>query len=374
MFQLTDPKGLIQRILDQADIQIDGDRPWDLQVHNDDFYGRIMRQGTLGLGESYMDGWWDCQELDVFFHRILRADAASDVRNNWRARLLGMMRRIMNLQRKSKAYEIGEKHYDKGNDLYRAMLDEHMVYSCAYWKDADTLDEAQEAKLDLICRKINLEPGMRVLDIGCGWGSFARYAAVNYGAEVVGITVSQEQVDLGSERCEGLPVEIRLQDYRDLEEHFDRIVSVGMFEHVGPKNYDTYMRIARRCLADDGLFLLHTIGSNTSGGLPDVWVQKYIFPGGYLPAIQQISEAAEGRFVVEDWHNFGAYYDPTLMAWYDNFEDHWDDLKANYDERFYRMWRYYLLLFAGVFRSRYHQVWQIVFSPKGLSGGYESVR
>ena len=368
------PKEVARSILKDADIEVDGDRPWDIQVHNDDFYRRALRQGALGLGESYMDRWWDARQLDEFFHRLLRLELGADVRSNWQSRLFGLMRKFLNLQPRSKAFEIGERHYDRGNDLFEAMLDRRMVYSCGYWKEADTLDEAQEAKLDLICRKVGLEPGMRVLDIGCGWGSFAQYAAEKYEVEVVGITVSKEQLELGRKRCQGLPVELRLQDYRDLEEMFDRIVSIGMFEHVGHKNYPVYMDVARRSLRDDGLFLLHTIGSKSKGGVPDLWTQKYIFPGGFLPSIQHIGDATQERFVVEDWHNFGADYARTLMAWHDNFERHWEELKPNYDDRFYRMWRYYLLSFAGSFRARQNQLWQIVLSKSGVPGGYRSIR
>jgi cyclopropane-fatty-acyl-phospholipid synthase len=221
-----------------------------------------------------------------------------------------------------------------------------------------------------VCKKINLQPGQRVLDIGCGWGSFAQYAAEEYGAEVVGITVSKEQVELGRERCKGLPVEIRLQDYREINEPFDHIISLGMIEHVGSKNYRTYMQTAHRCLKDNGIFLLHTIGSNRSVRTTDPWIEKYIFPNSQLPSIRQLALAAEGLFVMEDWQNFGVHYDKTLMAWYQNFDTGWDELKSTYSERFYRMWTYYLLSCAGSFRARKNQLWQIVFSKQGIPGGF----
>jgi cyclopropane-fatty-acyl-phospholipid synthase len=250
------------------------------------------------------------------------------------------------------------------------MLDKRMVYTCGYWKDAKTLDEAQEAKLDLTCKKLNLKPGMKVLDIGCGWGSFAKYAAEKYKVKVVGITVSKEQAVLAKALCKGLPIEIRLQDYRDLNEKFDRIVSLGMFEHVGYKNYKTYMKVVHRCLKDDGLFLLHTIGGNKSVKSTDPWIDKYIFPNSMLPSIKQMGDAIEDYFVMEDWHNFSADYDKTLMAWYNNFENSWNKLKDDYDERFHRMWRYYLLACAGTFRARKSQLWQIVLSKDGIKEGY----
>jgi len=363
-----------QQLLSVAGIKINGNNPWDISVHNDKFYQVVLSQITLGLGESYMDGWWDCDKLDGFFSRVIRAQIQNDIKKNWGLVYQVMLARVLNLQSRNRAFQIGEKHYDLGNELFINMLDKRLVYSCAYWQDAQNLDIAQENKLELICRKLGLKPGMKVLDIGCGWGSFGKYAAEKYRVKVVGITVSKEQVELARTLCVGLPVEIRLQDYRDVNEKFDRVVSVGMIEHVGYKNYRIYMEVVRRCLDADGLFLLHTIGGNKSVKSVDPWINKYIFPNGMLPSIQQLSRSVEGLFVVEDWHNFSADYDKTLMAWYANLEKNWDNLKSKYDERFYRMWKYYLLSCAGSFRVRSNQLWQIILSPKGVSGGYKSLR
>lgn len=363
----------IERLLSAADIRIGGDRPWDLQVHDDGLYARLLRGGPLAFGESYMDGWWDCEQLDELIDRLVRADAASGVRAGGAA-LRRFVAALVNLQRPSRAFQVAERHYDIGNDLYRRMLDRRMIYSCGYWPNAATLDEAQEAKLDLACRKLQLRPGMRVLDIGCGWGGMAKFAAERYQVSVVGITVSQEQVKLARDACEGLDVGIRLQDYRGLSGKFDRIVSIGMFEHVGVRNYDRFFRVVRSCLKDDGLFLLHTIGGLRSASTTDPWIGRYIFPNSMLPSAAQISEAVEGKFVIEDWHNFGPDYDRTLMCWLEHFEEHWPELKHRYNERFYRMWRYYLLSCAGSFRARKNQVWQIVLSPRGLPGGYVAPR
>lgn len=363
----------IKGMLLLADVKVNGGRPWDIVVHNDEFYSRVLSGGSLALGESYMDGLWDCDKLDEFFNKLLRAELDKKVRPISLA-FPYLMSRLFNSQRKSKAFEIGEAHYDIGNDLYSAMLDSRMTYTCGYWKTALTLDEAQEAKLDLVCKKIGLEHGMRILDIGCGWGSFAKYAAEKYGAKVIGITVSREQVTFGRKLCQGLPVKILLQDYRDISGKFDSVVSLGMFEHVGYKNYRKYMEVVNNCLEDSGLFLLHTIGGNQSATSTDPWINKYIFPNSMLPSIKQIGEAVEGLFVMEDWHNFSADYDKTLMSWFGNFEKNWKSLKSNYGERFYRMWKYYLLACAGTFRSRRNQLWQIVLSKNGVSGGYESLR
>ncbi|MFZ5997842.1 MAG: cyclopropane fatty acyl phospholipid synthase [Nitrospirota bacterium] len=367
-------KELVQEILHPAGIVINGTNSYDLQIRDERVFRRILREGSLGFGEAYMDGWWECERLDEFFCRIMPCEPEQRLRKNPKLIAYLLKSRLLNAGSKAKAFTVGERHYDRGNELYRHMLDRRMVYSCAYWKDAQTLDDAQEAKLDLICRKIGLQEGDRVLDIGCGWGSFARYAAERYGVHVVGITVSREQAELCRELCSGLPIEIRLQDYREVKEVFDHIVSVGMFEHVGYKNYRTYMEVVHRCLKEEGLFLLHTIGRNSSQVATDQWIDKYIFPNSLVPSMKQISAAAERLFVIEDWHNFGHYYDPTLMAWFGNFDSNWDKLKKQYDERFYRMWKYYLLSCAGSFRARYLQVWQIVFSKKGVPGGYQPVR
>jgi cyclopropane-fatty-acyl-phospholipid synthase len=365
---------IIKQILAAAGVSISGNNPWDIQVRHDGFYRRVMSEGSLGFGESYMDGWWDCECLAELFRRLIPSEPEAKLRKNLKMLLHIFQFVVLNPGRNSKAFQIGERHYDIGNDLYRCMLDKRMVYSCAYWKDAGDLDEAQEAKLDLICRKLGLRPGDRILDIGCGWGSFMRYAAEKYGVRAVGITVSGRQAELGSRMCDGLPVEIRMQDYRDVTEKFDHIVSVGMFEHVGYKNYRKYMETVHGCLKDDGLFLLHTIGNGRTQLEGDTWINKYIFPNSMIPSIKLIGAAVEGLFVIEDMHNFGTDYDRTLSEWLNNFERNWDKLKRVYDDRFYRMWNYYLQIFAGAFRARYLHVWQIVLSKKGVAGGYYSIR
>ena len=362
---------LLEELLAHADIRLDGSRPWDMRLLAPGVPDRIFAKGSLGLGESYLDGEWEADALDEFFTRLLRAGLDQEVRP-WRLLGHALRARLLNRQTLRRARTVGEVHYDLGNDFYQAMLDPRMTYTCGYWRHARTLDEAQEAKLDLVCRKLGLRPGQRVLDIGCGWGSFARFAAEHHGVEVVGVTISREQAELGRELCQGLPVELRLQDYRELDETFDHIVSLGMFEHVGHKNYRAYLEVAHRCLRDEGLFLLHTIGKPRSGTPTDPWIDRYIFPNGELPAMAQVAKAAEGLFLIEDVHNFGADYDTTLMAWHRNFEAAWPDFAERYGERFHRMWRYYLLSCAGAFRARDVQLWQIVFAKQGMAplGGY----
>jgi cyclopropane-fatty-acyl-phospholipid synthase len=363
----------VEELLAGTDIKINGSRAWDIRVHDERFFQRVLGQGSLGAGESYMDGWWDCDQLDEMLTRVLRADIERHLRSP-RAAMLAIMARLINMQSPRRAFKVGKQHYDLGDDLYERMLDARMIYTCAYWNNMSSLDAAQEAKLDLVARKLGLKPGMRVLDIGCGWGGAAQFMAECYGASVTGVTVSQNQQQTAQRRCAGLPVDIRLQDYRAMTGSFDAIYSLGMFEHVGVRNYRTYLAKARELLRPDGLFLLHTIGSNESSVATDPWIEKYIFPNGQLPSLAQIARAAEGLWVIEDFHSFGVYYDRTLMAWSENFERHWPEIASRYGERFRRMWHFWLMASAANFRARKSQLWQIVLSPRGVAGGYRAVR
>ena len=368
-------KGLVLDALSRAGIQLDGERPFDLRVKDEAFYDAVAREGLYGAREAYVDGLCEVARIDELVCRLERSEVdvpyASLVELGPR-QLSGW---LLNGQAGRKGLAV-RRHYDLGNDLYEAMLDPRMNYSCAYWPSAKTLAEAQEAKLDLVCRKLGLRPGMRVLDIGCGFGGFARFAVERYGVSVVGVTISEQQLAYGRKACAGLPVELRLQDYRTLDgaARFDAVVSIGMFEHVGPKNYRRYLGLVRRCLRPEGLFLLHTIGGGESTSTFDPWTDKHIFPNAVLPSARQISAACEGVFVIEDWHNFGADYDRTLMAWFENFERAWPALRAVYGERFYRVWKCYLQTSAGAFRARRLHTWQLVLSGEGVDGGYRSLR
>ena len=357
-----------------AGIQVNGDRPWDIQVRDERFYNKVLVHGSLGLGESYMDGWWECEALDTFFYHLLCQGLDEKYSITPRAIFDYFAAVLANLQSPSKVTGSISHHYDIGNDLYKAMLDKDMVYTCAWWENAGNINEAQQAKLDMVCRKLGLKAGQRILDIGCGWGGFAKYAAERFGVSVVGITLSKPQADYAEIICRGLPVEIKLQDFRRISGKFDHIVSLGMIEHVGYKNYRKFMDLVSRHLSDDGIFLLQTIGRNTSSRTIDPWVGKYIFPNSMIPSIKQLGRAMEGNFVMEDWHNFGVHYDKTLMAWFHNLQHHWHDLKDRYSERFYRTWKYYLLSCAGAFRARNLQLWQIVLTKKGLRGGFKADR
>src|SRR6478752_8917333 len=346
---------IVRRLLASADIEVGGSRPHDIRVHHHEFYKRALRDGRLGVGESYLDGQWDTDALDQFIDRLLRARLNEQVQD-WQALVYVAASRALKLQNGRRVSRAVEYHYDIGNDLYEAMLGPTMSYTCAYWHEASTLDQAQNQKLDLVCRKLGLKPGMTVLELGCGWGTFAKFAAENYGAVVTGYTLSKEQVALGNELCRGLDVELRLQDYREARGSFDRVVSIGMMEHVGYKNHRAYFETVDRCLARDGLAFVHTIGGNVSERLIDSFFHKYLFPNALIPSLTQLAAAAEGLFVIEDVHNIGPHYDPTLMAWHERFEAAWPSLRGRYDERFHRLWRFYLLSSAGSFRARFTQL------------------
>lgn len=356
---------IIEPLLSEIGVTVNGPNPWDIQIRDERFFSRVLNDKSLGLGESYMEGWWDCLQVDEFICRLLKGNMENKIRGNLRTLLFYLSARIFNLQSPHRVNIIARRHYDLGNDLFFSFLDPLNQYSCAYFQETDDLTEAQRKKIDLICRKIVLQQSDHLLDIGCGWGGLARYAAENYGCTVTAVNISEEQIRYARESCENLPVNILLEDYRKIKGNFDKIVSVGMFEHVGQKNYRTFMKVAHRCLKDTGIFLLHTIGGNVSRINGDPWTNRYIFPNGMLPSMSQIAKAAEDLFVIEDIHNLGPHYEKTLLSWNDRFQKAWTGLAGRYDRIFKRMWEYYLLSCAGAFRARNIQVWQIVMTKPG---------
>jgi len=360
---------LLREMLGRAGVTVGGDAPWDVRINDERVYMRVLREGTVGVGDAYVDGWWDAPALDQMIEKILRARVDRDLRQSWALAAHVVRARLFNPQA-SRAYEVGERHYDVGNDLYEAMLDRRMVYTCAYWNDVDTLEAAQEAKLDLVCRKIGLhkrDPSdrPRVLDLGCGWGGFAAYAAERYGASVVGYTVSREQAAWARQRYAGLPIEIRHEDYRNATGTYDAVVSIGLMEHVGPKNHRGYMQLAARCLVPGGVAFIHTISGAQARTQIDPWFDKYIFPNAVIPTLGQLATAMEDVLVPEDVQNIGPHYDRTLMAWWARFDAAWPRLKERYGDRFYRMWKYCLLVSAAEFRVRQHNLIQIVATASG---------
>jgi cyclopropane-fatty-acyl-phospholipid synthase len=367
-------KSALLNVFAKSGVSFDGRAPWDIDIRHSGFYRRVLMEGSLGLGESYVDGWWDCAAIDQLFARITRAGLHH--RDGWilREKRLSFSNLILNMQQRRRVLKVVACHYNPRSDLILSFLDPYNQYSCGYFDGTDDLNLAQEKKLDLICRKLRLSDKDRVLDIGCGWGGFARYAAEHYGCRVTGISTSSEQVGYARRFCHGLPVRLHVMDYRSLRGRFDKILICGMIEHVGFKNYRSLMKRVHDCLIEDGLFLLQTIGGNSSVVSNDPWIEKYFFPNSMLPSLRQIFMASENLFVLEDLHSLGAYYDPTLMAWHENFIARWPDVGQGYGGRDFRMWKYFFLHLAGTFRARKNQLWQIVFSKSGVPGGFPVVR
>jgi cyclopropane-fatty-acyl-phospholipid synthase len=365
----SDAESIVRELFSHADVQFGGTRPWDIKVHDPRFFERVLRDASIGFGESYMEDWWEVPQLDVLIDKLFRANIKQKIQGSWRLKALTVKALLLNLQAKTRSGASVEAHYDIGNDLYTRMLDERMVYTCGYWKNAKNLTQSQEAKLDLVCRKVGLEPGMRVLDLGCGWGGFASWAAEKYGCSVLGVTLSKDQVSLGNElwgpKGKKLDVELRLCDYRDVQGTFDRVVSIGMMEHVGPKNHRDMMQVICDRLVDDGVALVHTIANNKSLRHGTPFIEKYIFPNAVAPSLEQIGRATGGILVMEDLHNIGEDYDPTLMAWWENFDRTYAEISHKYDRKFYQMWKMYLLAAAGASRSRDGQLYQMVFTKVG---------
>jgi cyclopropane-fatty-acyl-phospholipid synthase len=360
----------VERLLSAADIRLDGSRAWDIRVHDERFFRRVMAYGDLGFGESYMDGDWSTSSLDELSTRLFAGSLDRQVRRP--SDLIdAIVARAVTRQTRLGVQRHVAPHYDLGNQLFEAMLDsEHMAYTCAYWRGgAQTLGAAQTAKLDLVCRKLSLAPGMRVLDIGCGWGGLARFAAERYGVSVSGVTLSREQASLGMARARGLDVDLRVQDYRDVRGQFDRVVSIGCLEHVGHRNHRLFFETIAARLQRGGHALVHSIGVDRTEYRGGRFLDTYVFPRVNLPSIAQVGQAIDGLFVLDDLHNIGTDYDRTLMAWHERFQRAWPDLESRYGwrlgGRFKRMWEFYLLTAAGFVRSRRAQVWQMVLTPPG---------
>ena len=365
----SESESIVRELFGHCGIEINGTKLGDITVTDSRFYERVLRDASVGFGEAYMDEWWHSDALDVTIDKICRGNLKQKIMGSWRMRALTVKAVMLNLQAKTRSGASVEAHYDIGNDLYTRMLDERMVYTCGYYRTATTLQEAQDAKLDLVAKKLGLKPGMRVLDLGCGWGGMASWAAEKYGCSVLGVTLSKDQVALGNEMWgpngKKLDVELRLCDYRDVQGKFDRVVSIGMMEHVGPKNHRDMMQVIDRCLVDDGVALVHTIANNKSLRHGTPFIEKYIFPNAVAPSMAQIGRALEGLFVLEDLHNIGPDYDPTLMAWWANFDRTYSEISHRYDRRFYLMWKFYLLAAAGAARARDGQLYQIVITKTG---------
>jgi cyclopropane-fatty-acyl-phospholipid synthase len=373
---MTPSRQIVTKLLNQAGITVNGSREHDMQIHDEKCFDMILNSWSLGLGESYMQGMWTSKKLDTFFSKLFSSSIDHKFFTKLKPTLIAhsLKYKFLNLQNIRRAFEVGQKHYDLGNNFFENMLDPNMQYSCGYWEKANNLKDAQINKLDMVCQKLKLKPGDHVLEIGCGWGGFAKYAIKKYKINYTGISISEEQILYAKKHLKNLKANFILSDYRSIQGVFDKVVSIGMFEHVGQKNYRDYFEVAFRSLKKDGLFLLHTIGTSQTKMVTDPWIHKYIFPNGYIPSYNQIAHAAEGFFHLEDWHNFGKDYDLTLQAWYENFKKNWKKNESNYPNTFYKMWEYYLLSCAGYFRSKRGQLWQIVFSRINSQQKYVSYR
>lgn len=370
----------IEDLLGEIGVTVNGNKPYDVKIHDPRLYNKILLKQSVGAGEGYVEGMWDCDQLDELYYRICRHKSYNKIYSKSKAFFVTLRNSIFNQQTPEKSEKVAKVHYNLGNTLYERMLGKSMAYTCGYWKNAKDLDEAQFAKYELICQKLDLRPGERVLELGCGWGGLAKYMAEKYGCEVVAFDIGKEPYTYAKELCQDLPVQVYQCDWRAVNVYnptrikFDKLVSVGVLEHVGYKNYDLFLKISRDFIKDDGIFLLHSIGGNMSRNYCDAWINQYIFPNGHLPSLKQLGKAYENKFIIEDFHNIGPYYENTLLGWHKNLNDHWDELKNHYDEKFHRMMNFYLLTCAGGFRAREMQLWQFVLTPHGIEKGYKSIR
>jgi cyclopropane-fatty-acyl-phospholipid synthase len=370
-------------LLEGTGVEIGGSQPWDITVNRDRLYRRALR-GSLGIGEAYIDGDWDCLALDELFRRVLSASKLNSPLLRTARALKVLQSRLTNLQTRRRSRAVAEEHYDIDHRMYALFLGPWNQYTCCFFDGTDDLEQAEVIKLEMLCDKLELRPGERLLDIGCGWGGFAKYAAATRGCEVTGISLSTEQIHYARRFAHGLPVTIEKLDYRDLPRSgltpFDKISIVGMIEHVGYRNYETLMRVVHEMLKPDGLFLLHTIGNCERTTVVDPWMEKYIFRNSMAPSMDQLAAATEGCFVVEDWENYGHHYVPTLQAWHDRFNANWDRIRSlktarEFDERFRRMWNYYLMSSKAAFEVEQLHLWQLVMTRRGSGRGvYGRVR
>jgi cyclopropane-fatty-acyl-phospholipid synthase len=370
-------KPLLENLLEGSGVRVNGDRPWDIRVNRERLFRRALR-GSLGIGEAYIDGDWDCDALDELFRRVLSSNVQQKPLVRAASALKRLQSRLTNLQTRRRSRAVAEEHYDLDHRMYALFLGPWNQYTCCFFDGTQDLESAEVAKLEMLCDKLELRRGDRLLDIGCGWGGLAKYAAATRGCEVTGITLSDEQLRFASDFTRGLPVTIRRLDYRDLPGSglppFDKISIVGMIEHVGYRNYAGLFEIAREMLKPDGLFLLHTIGNNEHSTVVDPWIEKYIFRNSMAPAMAHLAGAAEGRFVIEDWENYGHHYVPTLQAWHDRFNANWDRIRAldtrhPFDERFRRMWNYYLMSSKAAFEVEQLFLWQLVMTRRNSGRG-----
>mmetsp|Transcript_37565 Transcript_37565/g.87936 ORF Transcript_37565/g.87936 Transcript_37565/m.87936 type:complete len:496 (+) Transcript_37565:76-1563(+) len=354
-----------------------------VKITDDSAWWDIIIRGNLGIAEAWMHGKAEVEPLPMFIKLLngtsigTRRTQGSDFLStfvNVIAAPLGMAAQTINQQTRKLSKRVAEVHYDAGNDLYEKMLGPSMSYTCAYWKDANNLDEAQTAKFNLIFRKLQLPPSehMKVADLGMGWGTLASYVhrESQGSAEVIGVSLSKEQVSWAQANLQKPGLRFIWQDYREICEDpaqmgtFDRVYSVGMLEHVGYKNHAGFFKCIKALLKPDGLAVVHSIGEPDFVPVSDAFLDKYIFPGAVIPTLSSLTANFEKDFILEDFHNFGHDYAKTLAAWSVNAEEFFRENPTAYSEEFKRMWRYYLQMCEALFELRINQLWQFVLSPR----------
>ena len=356
-----------------CNITINGNNPQDIIVTNNKFYNMALTNGELGVSESYMYGYWYSNDLySTIYQLCSNYKSISYYDFNINDVLSILSRKIFNQQTISRALVDVQSHYDIGNDLYTRMLDKNMQYTCGFWQDTNDLDTAQLQKMKIIGQKLNLKPGDTLLDIGCGWGYLINYLSKEYNVKGLGITLSEEQLSYAKNEFKNNEnVDYKLMDYRNIPKNmkFNKIVSFGMLEHVGVKNYNDYFNIVYDHLENNGLALIHTIGrqSNiTNAQATSDFIDKYIFPGSYIPCWEELSPIVSRKFFIHDWHNFGQYYNKTLLAWHKIINSKWNEI-PNYNEEFKKMWNFYLISSAVSFELCHLKLWQILISKDCLT-------
>lgn len=352
---------LLEPLLARAGVKVDGKEPWDIQVADQRFFRTVLTQGSLGLGEAYLRGWWTCNDLEELSYRLIRSGLYKTSLLLPQPVLANLLHATINQQSKEKSLRVAVQHYSLGNDVFLDFLGRHHLYSCGYFKDTDDLDVAQRQKLEKVCRLLDLRPGDRVLDVGGGWGEFARYAATQHGCEVTSINIADEQIKFAREYCKDASVEIRRCDYRDVTGRFDKIVVMAMLTHVGYKNYRGFMEVMDRCLEPGGLMLVESVGGHKSRKDCEPWINRYIFPGGVVPSLEQFDRAVAGLFARKALDEFGSSYVHTLRAWHRNFVQAWPAHRSRYDDRMRLMFEYFFLTVAGAFRAGYLLHWHLLF-------------
>lgn len=354
----------VARIFSIADVAINGTRRWDIRVSDDRFFPSVLFQGSLGLGESYLRGWWTCEDLEELFYRLITG-GLERISRALPVHMIGRLAdRFVNQQTRDKSLRVAERHYNLGNDLFLSFLGAYKNYSCGLYESTQTLDEAQVAKMEKICHELDLRPGDRLLDVGGGWGEFARFAATRHGCHVTSINIADEQIAYATEYCGDAPVEIRKCDYREISGRYNKIAVIAMLTHVGYKNYRLFMEVMSRCLEPNGLILIETVGGHVSQTNCEPWTDKYIFPGGMIPSLEQLDRSVEGLFHRTRISEFGLSYVRTLRSWHQNLLAAWPTLRHRYDDSTRLMFEYFFLSCAGAFRARDLVYWHVLLSKR----------